>query len=138
MVDALCRAHTMLKPDGCIVDLHPSAALAVVEVAGQRTGFVQTDDGPLRHAAAGVALGVVLNEGLFTIDRSIEFAYYTYADTIEALRDYVLAKWTGSWIAEETVERTREAVRRSPGVRPRVRERVLVTRLLPRVGLLGL
>ena len=136
MVDALCRAHAMVKPDGYVVDLHPSAALAVVEVADQPTGFVSGTDSPLRHASAGMSLAAVLNRGLFTVEGTAEFAFYTSGETIEELRDFVLAKWIDNWIADDTVERTRAALRRSPGARPRARETVLVTKLLPRVGFL--
>src|ERR1044071_9158952 len=99
MVDALSRARAIVRPEGCVIDVHPSAALASVEVSGERTGLVQSDDGPLRHAAAGVALAVALNMGRFAVERRTEFAFCTYGRTIEELRDFVAQNWRGSWIA---------------------------------------
>ena len=80
----------MVNPNGCVIDLHPSAARASVEVHGNNTGHVDAGDAPLRHAAAGVALAAAINEGLFAVDRALVFTFYTYGDSIEELRDYVV------------------------------------------------
>jgi len=132
MVDALRRAHRMLKADGCVVDLHPSAARALVEAGGRPTGYVEAGDAPLRHAAAGVALATAIQEGLLVVDREVVFDFYTYGDSIDELRDYVVENWRDGHIDEETVERTRHALRdAAPGTRPRLRERVHLTTLRP-------
>src|SRR5262245_61884546 len=131
MVDALRRAHQMVKPDGCVVDLHPSAALASVEVGDRATGHVDGADAPLRHAAAGVALATVIAEGLFAIERSTTFLFYTYADTIDELREYIEENWRNAKIDDRTVDRTRQALRDAPGARPRTCEHVSITRLRP-------
>jgi len=129
MVDALRRAHRMVKPNGWVVDLHPSAARAPVEVAGNKTGHVEAGDAPLRHAAAGVALAAVVNEGLFAVDHALEFTFYTYGDTIDELRDYVVENWREGRIDDETVGRTREVLHDASGTRPRIRDLVHVTKL---------
>ena len=134
MVDALRRAHRMVKPSGCVVDLHPSAARASLEVGAHSTGHVEAGDASLRHAAAGVALAVAVQEGLFAVDRDLVFTFYTYGATIEELRDYVVENWRNARIDDETVDRTREALRHALGTRPRVREQVRVTKLRP-IGL---
>jgi hypothetical protein len=131
MVDALRRAHRMVKPDGCVVDLHPTAAPAPVEAGGMTTGHVDGGDAPLRHAAAGVAIAAAIEDGLFTIERSTTFAFYTYAGTIDELREYVEENWRNATIDDVTVDRTREALRDRPGARPRTREDVIITRLRP-------
>src|SRR3954452_13379247 len=131
MVDALRRAHRLLRPRGCLVDLHPTAARASVEVATQVIGDVDADDGPLRHAAAGDALTSVVDAGFFVVERSFEFDFYTYADTIEELREYVEQNWLHARIDGAIVRRTNEALFGAPGVRPRVREQVRLTRLRP-------
>ena len=99
-----------------MVDLHPSASPALVEVADRTTGSVDAAD-PLRHAAAGVALATAVDEGLFAIERLVEFTFYTYGDTIEELREYIAENWRAAQIDDETVDRTREALRAIPGVR---------------------
>ena len=131
MVDALRRAHRMVRPNGWVVDLHPTAAHASVEVGAHTTGGVEAGDAPLRHAAAGVALATVVDAGLFAVERVIDFTFYTYGDTIEELRDYVVENWRNGRIDETVVHRTREALRDAPGMRPRVREQVRLTTLRP-------
>jgi hypothetical protein len=131
MVDALRRAHRMVRPDGCVVDLHPSAARAPVEAGGRVTGHVDGGDAPLRHAAAGVALAAAIEEGLFIIERRDTFAFYTYADSIDELREYIEESWRNATIDDLTVDRTRQAQRERPGGRPRTREDVCITRLRP-------
>jgi len=129
MVDALRRAHDMVTPGGWVVDLHPTAAIASVEVGVHVTGRVDGGDAPLRHAAAGAALATVLDAGLFAVDRAVEFTFYTYGDTIEELRDYIEENWRNGRIDDTVVRRTRDALREAPGTRPRVREQVRLTKL---------
>ena len=129
MVDALRRAHEMVTPSGFVVDLHPTATVASVEVSAHSTDRVDGGDAPLRHAAAGAALGMVLDAGVFAVDRAVEFTFYTYGDTIEELRDYIKENWRNGRIDETVVRRTRDALRDAPGTRPRVRERVRITKM---------
>lgn len=129
MVDALRRAHRLLTPGGCVVDLHPTATHAAVEVGACRIGPVDAGDAPLRHAAAGVALAAAVNDGLFTVERSLDFTFYTYGDTIDELRDYIVDNWRNARIDDDTVKRTRQALRDRPGAKPRVLENVIITRL---------
>jgi hypothetical protein len=131
MVDALRRAHRIVRPEGCVVDLHPTAALSLLEVGARCTGRVDAGDAPSRHAAAGAAISAAIDEGLFAAERGVDFTFYTYGDTIEELRDYIVENWRNARIDEETIDRTREALRDAPGTRPRVRECVRVTRLQP-------
>ena len=46
MVDALQRAHRLLKPGGSVIDLHPTAVDASVEVGPVRVGPVNAGDAP--------------------------------------------------------------------------------------------
>ncbi len=131
MVDALRRAHEMVRLSGCVVDVHPTAAIASVEVGAHSTGRVDGGDAPRRHAAAGAALATVLDAGLFAVDRVVEFTFYTYGDTIEELREYIAENWRNGRIDETVVRRTRDALRDAPGTRPRVREQVRLTKLHP-------
>jgi len=132
MVDALNRAHRMVKAGGLVVDFHVSASPSPVEVGDTTTGHVISPDAELRHAAAGVALATSVDEGLFAVEEATTFTFYTYGNTIDELRDYIAENWRDSRIDQRTVDATREALRGAPGVRPRIREEVHVTRLRPR------
>jgi len=133
MVDALRRAHRTIAPHGMVVDVHPTAAPPPVDVNGRAIGNVVTDDGIERHAAADAAIPAVVNDGLFALERVIEFDFFTYGDTIDELRDYIVENWRDARIDDDVVQRTRLALTEvPPGVRPRVLERVRLTILRPR------
>jgi hypothetical protein len=129
MVDALQRAYRLLKRDGVLIDVHPTAADASVEVGAVCTGRVDAGDAPGRHAAAARALAAVVDAGLFEVDRTHSFTFYTYGDSAEELREYVEGNWNNAKINDDTMKRTSEALRADPQARPRVHEHVQVTTL---------
>ncbi len=132
MVDALRRAHQIVKADGLIVDVHPTAEPAPVEVGTETTGHVDAGDAPQRHAAADAAARTVVDDGWFAIDAVASFTFYTYGDTIDELRDYIVANWRSARFSDETMTRTRRALSLAPaGTRPRVLERARVMTLRP-------
>lgn len=92
-------------------------------------GRVHAGDAPARHAAAAAALAAVVADGLFIVDCVVDLTFYTYGDTVEELRDYIVENWRNARVDRETVERTRDALRAAPGIRPCVREHVRVTKL---------
>jgi hypothetical protein len=129
MVHALRRAQEIVTPRGCVIDLHPTDALATVE-AGLTTGHIDAGDAPLRHAAADAAIAAALHERIFVAEGSMVFTFYTYGDTVDELREYVEKNWRNARIGGRTIERTREALGGAPpGTRPRVREEVRITKL---------
>jgi hypothetical protein len=133
MVDALRRAHRLVTAGGLIVDLHPTALPAPVLVGDIEVGIVDAGDAPLRHAAAGQALTTAVEEGLFSVGDVVDFDFDTFGDTIDELRDYVVATWRSARFDEATLERARATmVAGPPSVRPRVVERVRLTTLRPR------
>jgi hypothetical protein len=129
MVDALRRAHRTVDPFGTVVDLHPSAVPAILEVGGRATGIVCSEDGPLRHAAAGVALAAAVQEGLFAIERSFVFRFYTYSESVEELSLYVSTHWRSGCIDADALARTRAAMSTDVSATLRVCEQVYVTKL---------
>jgi len=133
MVDALRRVHGMLKPSGFAVDIHPTADLAVILVGEAVAGVVESPAGSARHQAATDAIAAAEREGWFLVEEPSEFDFYTHGDTVEELRDFILANWRDAAIADETVARARALL--APGLTPRVRERVSIGRLVPmRIG----
>jgi hypothetical protein len=132
MVDALRRAHRMLAPGGCVVDVHPTETAASVQVGTRASGHVDGGDAPARHAAAGAALSTAIDEGLFGVTAIVDFDFYTYGDTVDELRDYIAENWRNARIDDETVARTRdELLAAAAGTRPRVLEHVRLTTLRP-------
>ncbi|MDH4066610.1 MAG: hypothetical protein OEW19_19585 [Acidobacteriota bacterium] len=130
MVHALRRAHGLVQPSGCLVDIHPTADLAVMLVGDTPVGVVESPAGAARHQAAADAIAAASDEGWFAVEGASEFDFYTYGDTVEELRDFILANWRDTALAEDTVARARSLL--APGVATRVRERVAICRLVPR------
>jgi hypothetical protein len=131
MVDALRRAQRIVTPGGCVVDLHPTARLARVEVGARRTGRVDAGDAPRRHAAATAALALVVAEGLLAVESAMEFAFYTYGDSLDELAAHIAGNWRNARIDEGTLTRTRQVLRADRRELPRVREQVRITKLRP-------
>lgn len=131
MVDALRRACRFLTPAGSIVEIHPTAGAARVEVGSRVIGPVDAGDAPLRHEAATRALSAAVTEKIVTVERAVEFDFYTYGDSAEELAEYVEENWRNARIERGTVARTRAALLDAPGSRPRILERVRLTVLRP-------
>ena len=132
MVDALRRACRMVAPAGCVIDVHPTARPASLDVDGAPLGPLDAGDASERHAAAGAALATCLEEGLFQVITEAEFVFHTYGDTIEELRDHIAANWRTTRIRDEMVDRARAVIDAGPaGVRPRVTEHVCLSSLRP-------
>jgi hypothetical protein len=129
MVDALRRAHRWLRQAGVMIDVHPTASDAAVEVGHVIVGHVDAEDGPTRHAAAGKALEAATAEGLFAVERALDFDFFTYADTADELRDHIADNWCHARIDDATIARARRAMQSAPGAKLRVREHVRAARL---------
>jgi hypothetical protein len=92
MVHALEAIHHLLKPGGCLLDIHPlpQAPLAKIVQGGKITftGPVPSPDKEdVRQAEA--ALARVVQRRLFVVERSAVFDFLVYAPTVAELRDFL-------------------------------------------------
>jgi len=124
MVDALRRAHHAVVPDGWILDLHPTADHATVEVGGHVVGHVDAGDAPERHAFATRAIHTAVAEGLVDVTFSTDFTFLTWGDSVAELRDYVVESWRDADISRAI---------RAEG-KACIREHVRLTKLRTRAG----
>jgi hypothetical protein len=134
MVHALRRVRRLVRSTGHVIDLHPTAEPAWVEVGAERVGTVEAGDAPARHAAADAALNTALSDGLFAVENGGVFQFFTYADSVDELGDHIRQTWRSGRIEDAVVERARTAIRSTPGARPRVCEQVRWARLRPSAG----
>ena len=118
MVDALRRARRWLRSDGCVVDIHPTPLPFTIEVDGIAVGRVQTADAATRHAAADAAVAEMVRAGLFTVEGTSVFDFYTYAATLDELREHIEANW-----------RDARVVAGAAAGSPRAHEQVRMTKL---------
>lgn len=131
MVDALRRAHHLVKASGWVIDLHPTEDPAVIMVADACAGAVDTGGAKGRHRAATKAIAAAAREGLYAIEDSTEFDFSAYADSLDELQQHIVDDWLEARIGDATMAEARRLLGGAPGVNPRVRERVVITRLRP-------
>jgi len=138
MVNALRRARSLLADGGCVIDIHPTAEPAHLELA---TGskFIRladrlddgTPSGPKRrHLAADEAVTACVSAGLFDRTATTEFTFHTLADTVDELLRFLDAKWKQLHFADGDLDRARDELARHPGSAVAVTERVTACRLV--------
>src|SRR5206468_1044894 len=86
MVDALQRAHGWLRPTGCVLDAHPTAEPAYLEVqlaagivAVGRVNDIDGQAGPSsRHARADAALAEAVTRGWIARESALPEICYSW------------------------------------------------------------
>jgi hypothetical protein len=144
MVHALEEIHRLLKPDGCLIDIHPFTGEWFIEVH-QRGEILFSEPVPefdqedIRQAED--ALARVVQHQLFIIENAASFDFLIYASSIVELREYyeeanafddsqndeVFNEW-----ASELAPRVEEAMRAAGvGAEVAYHEWVHITKLKP-------
>jgi hypothetical protein len=92
MVHALEEVQRLLKPDGCLIDIHPLIDEQFIEVhKGGKIVFSEpvpeyySDD--LRQAED--ALAHVIQRQLFNVERSLAFDFLIYSSSVTELQIYI-------------------------------------------------
>ena len=129
MVDALRRIRGLVSTTGCVIDLHPTSAPALVLVGQRVGGEVDTGGAKLRHQAATDAVLAAVRERLVSVDDTSEFDFSVYADTLDELQQHIHDDWREGHIGEATYASTAALLCGTSGARPRVCERVVINRL---------
>lgn len=131
---ALEIIHALLKPDGSLIDIHPSGQPPPIEacIAGppHLLGYLQETDDFIEYAQANAALAEIIQRGLFTVEQQGEFVFFTRTGSVEELHVYLMDKWSDAVIPAEIEIRARE-LSLSVGQISSVQlgEQVLITRL---------
>jgi hypothetical protein len=112
MVHALKKTHRLLKPDGLLIDIQPTPTPQTVEVhsdgrASEAGKLGHRQDWAL-HKQAHAALAQVVEEGLFVVEREINFPFLYHADTLVTLRNWLAENWENSILDDETGRRVEE------------------------------
>ena len=93
MVHALEEIQRLLKPEGCLIDIHPvpEDRLVVIDQDG-RVLFSESVPIPTPDyeviSQAEAALAQVVQRGLFNIERSLAFDLATYASSVAELQEF--------------------------------------------------
>jgi len=93
MVHALEGIKRLLRFDGSLIDIHPVLEAPSIEVhSGGRVTFAERDPGYDYEEdlwRAEEAVDLMLERGVFVMDRSCEFDFVTYGSTVAELRDFM-------------------------------------------------
>jgi hypothetical protein len=138
MVHALERARRYLKPDGYLIDVHPTPEQARLEVGlgTDVVGVSTVDDvddssGPrTRHARADAALAEAVARGWFVVEEQLEFQFRRYADTVSEMQDH-FRTWKGAVLDWRAWKRAAALRRAHPDAPLWLREQVSIARLRP-------
>jgi hypothetical protein len=148
MVHALEAIHRLLKPGGCLLDIHPlpQAPLAKIVQGGKNTftGPVPApDEEDVRQAEA--ALAQVVQRRLFVVERSGVFDFLVYASSVAALRNFLEEAnafqdsppdEAAAAAQDELAARLEEALQAAgEGAEVAYQERARITRLMQQPGL---
>jgi hypothetical protein len=93
MVHALEEIHRLLRPAGCLIDIHPAPAPTLIEVhRGGTIRFSTQVPGQTFEdvQCADDALAQVIKKGLFAVEQAGQFDWRTYASSVAELRDHVV------------------------------------------------
>jgi 2-polyprenyl-3-methyl-5-hydroxy-6-metoxy-1,4-benzoquinol methylase len=133
MVHALETVHSLLKPGGVLVDIHPGTEKAgiLAQVNGKEyfLDSVEETDDYIEYKQANEALAQVIERGLFTIEEAGQFTFLIHAATIEEMREYLTANWKDAILNESVDIKARELL--TPSIERYgifVREEILITR----------
>ena len=147
MVHALEEIQRLLKPDGCLIDIHPLREAPLIKVyQGRNLLFAESNpgydyDADLRHAED--ALEEIIQRGLFLIEGKGEFDLVTYSSAVTELRDFwaKIEAYDDSPKDDEVIARQEEVYARAdeirrtagPGAEVALHERARITRLKPNI-----
>ncbi len=115
MVHALEKIQQLLKPDGLLIDIHPTnepAALAV-RLLEQiiPAGWVNESDDYVEYEWADEALQRVVDSERFALERAGTFEFVWHADSMVDLRAYLAEEWKDASIDDLTAMRVEELLK---------------------------
>ena len=112
MVHALEKVHRLIKPDGKLIDIHPTPEPASIEVRlGERiipAGWLRETDDYVEYELADTALANVVKRRLFILEREGAFTFVSHAHTLAELREYLADEWQDAIIDDLTAMRAEE------------------------------
>ena len=91
MVHALESIHRLLKAHGRLLDIHPVPDVALIKVldAGRQVfSELYPSQSGEEFRAADHAIDLIVERGLFRLDRSTVFDFFTHASSTSELKDF--------------------------------------------------
>ncbi len=115
MVHALEKIWRCLKPNGLLIDIHPTSEPASIVVRMNRrdsaAGWITESDDYEEYEWADEALTQALNNGLFELEQRGAFEFVWHADNLTELRAYLKAEWRDAIIDDVTAMRIEDLLK---------------------------
>ena len=115
MVHALETIHGLLKPDGVLLDIHPTNEPAAIGVRLREqiipAGWINESEDYVEYEWADAAVNAAVNAGLFTQERCGIFEFVWHADSMTELRAYLAEEWKDAIIDDVTAMRIEELLK---------------------------
>lgn len=115
MVHALEKIYTLLKPDGILLDIHPTNEPAALAVRLREqlipAGWLHESDDYVEYEWADEALQRSVDTGRFKLERTGTFDFIWHADSMTDLRIYLAEEWKDASIDDVTAMRIEELLK---------------------------
>jgi hypothetical protein len=133
MVHALETVHTLIKPGGILLDIHPGVNKAWVEakVNGKEyyLDVVDETDDYIEYGQANSALAQAEKNLLFGMDEAGKFEFIIHAGTMKEMREFLAENWKDAILNESIDGKAREYFSKAAdSYEVLIREEVLITR----------
>jgi len=107
MVHALEQIHDLLKPEGHLIDVHPTGELVKfirpLERYEHFMGYLRETDDYIEYQQADEALETAVSKGLFQVCETKEFNFHTYANSFENLKTFLEENWSDAVIPDDVI-----------------------------------
>jgi hypothetical protein len=115
MVHALETIQQLLKPNGILLDIHPTNEPAALAVRLREqiipAGWITESDDYVEYEWADEALQRLVDNRHFTLERLGTFDFIWHADTMNDLRADLAAEWKDAIIDDVTAMRIEELLK---------------------------
>ena len=115
MVHALERIHDLLKPDGILLDIHPTNEPAALAVRLREqlipAGWINESNDYVEYEWADEAVQRVLDDKRFALERMGTFEFVWHADSMTDLRAYLVEEWQDASIDDVTAMRLEDMLK---------------------------
>jgi hypothetical protein len=115
MVHALKHAHSMLQPEGLLINVHDIPIPHIIEVHSAGTvikaGWILDSMDFDSERFAFNALTRVVSEGDFLLEDERDFSFNVHADDVKELQEWLFEWWETAVLPDSTIQRTDDILR---------------------------
>jgi hypothetical protein len=117
MVHALKIAHSMLKPEGLLINVHNLPVPHIIEVRAAGTvikaGWLTDNTDFESERSALDALAGVVSEGIFLLEDERDFSFNVHADDLHELQEWLAEWWETAVLPDKTIQRVEDILRQA-------------------------